>query len=73
MEPYIFFVFFPAIVLPTGEIKTLTHHVTECPSKEIVEQMHVPKLNRGEIVDWAAACSPVTVLLDVPTAEKIGT
>ena len=49
MEPYIFFVFFSAIVLPTGEIKTLTHHVTECPSKEIVEQMHVPKLNRGEI------------------------
>jgi hypothetical protein len=47
--------------------------VTECPSEEIVVQMHVPKLNKGEIVDWAAACSPVTVLLDVPTAEKIGT
>ena len=73
MEPYIFFVFFSAIVLPTGEVKTLTQHVTECPSEEIVEQMHVPKLNKGEIVDWAAACKPITLLLDVPTAEKIGT
>ena len=73
MEPYIFFVFFSAIVLPDGEIKTLTQHVTKCPSEEIVEEMHVPKLNRGEIVDWAAACSPVTLLLDTPTAEKIGT
>jgi hypothetical protein len=47
--------------------------VTECPSEEIVKQMHVPKLNKGEIVDWAAVCKPVTLLLDVPTAEKIGT
>lgn len=73
MEPYIFFVFFSAIVLPTGEIKTLSHHVTECPSQEIVAEMHVPKLNRGEIVDWAASCRPITLLLEVPTAEKIGT
>jgi hypothetical protein len=49
MEPYIFFVFFSAIVLPTGEVKTLSQHVTECPSEEIVKQMHVPKLNRGEL------------------------
>ena len=73
MEPYIFFVFFSAIVLPDGEIKTLTYNVSECPSQEVVAEMHVPKLLEGEIVDWAAACRPVTLLLEVPTAEKIGT
>ena len=69
MEPYIFFVFFSAIIMPDGEIKTLTQHVSKCPSEQTVMQMHVPRVDKGEILDWAAACHPISVFLEVPKEE----
>ncbi len=52
MELYTFFVFFSVIVMPDGELKTLSRNVVECPSMEPVLKMHMPKMDSGEIVDW---------------------
>lgn len=70
MDPHVFLIFFSVIVLPDGEVKTLSKNVVECPSEEVVLEMHVPKVQRGEIVDWAAACKPITVLLESPTKNS---
>ena len=70
MEPHVFLIFFSVIVLPDGEIKTLSENVVRCPSEEVVLEMHVPKVQSGEIVDWAAACKPITVLLETPTEDS---
>ena len=56
MELHTFFIFFSVIMTPEGTIKSFVQHVKICPSEEQVLEMHVPKLNRGEIVDWAATC-----------------
>jgi len=55
--------------MPDGEIKTLTQHVSKCPSEQTVMQMHVPRVDKGEILDWAAACHPISVFLEVPKQE----
>ena len=55
--------------MPDGEIKTLTQHVSKCPSEQTVMQMHVPRVDKGEILDWAAACHPISVFLEVPKEE----
>jgi len=52
MDFYTFFVFFSVIVMPDGEIKSYTQHMTECPTWEVVQQMHEPKVESGEIIDW---------------------
>ena len=44
MELYTFFVFLSVIVMPDGELKTLSRNVVECPSMETVLEMHKPKL-----------------------------
>jgi len=56
MEFYTFFVFFSVIVTPDGEIKSFTKHVSECPTWEVVKELHVPRINDGEIIDWGATC-----------------
>ena len=64
MEFYTFFVFFSVIVTPEGEIKTFAKNVIECPSAEIVMELHKPRLDRGEIIDWSAACLTTKLPLD---------
>lgn len=64
MEFYIFFVFFSVIVTPEGEIKTFSKNVTECPTQEVVLELHKPRLDRGEIIDWAATCLETKLPLD---------
>ena len=64
MDFYTFFVFFSVIVTPEGEIKTFSKNVTECPSTEIVLELHKPRLDRGEIIDWAATCLHTKLPLD---------
>jgi hypothetical protein len=66
MELYTFFVFFSVIVMPDGEIKSFAKHVSECPTLEIVQQMHVPKIDSGEIVDWSATCLTTQLPLKIP-------
>ena len=56
MDFYTFFVFFSVIVTPDGEIKSFTKHVSECPTWEVVKELHVPRLDKGEIIDWGATC-----------------
>jgi len=66
MELYTFFVFLSVIVMPDGEIKSFTKHVAECPTWEVVQQMHVPKVSSGEIVDWSATCLTTKLPLKIP-------
>jgi len=66
MELYTFFVFFSVIVMPDGELKTLSRNVVECPSMETVLKMHKPKMDSGEIVDWSATCLTTELPLTVP-------
>jgi len=56
MEFYTFFVFFSVIVTPDGEIKSFARHVEQCPTWEVVKQLHEPKVASGEIIDWGATC-----------------
>ncbi len=67
MELYTFFIFFSVVITPDGEIKSYTRHVTSCPSEEQVLKMHVPKLDRGEIIDWAATCLNTELPLESPS------
>ena len=69
MDFYTFFVFFSVIVMPDGEIKSYTKHVIECPTWEAVQQMHVPKVDSGEIVDWGATCLETKLPLKAPPSE----
>ena len=64
MDFYTFFVFFSVIVTPEGEIKTFSKNVTECPTREIVLELHKPRLDKGEIIDWAATCLETKLPLD---------
>ena len=74
MDFYTFFVFFSVIVLPNGEIKSYTKHVVECPTWEVVQQMHVPKVDAGEIIDWGATClEPKLPLKMPPSADAVPT
>ena len=66
MELYTFFVFFSVIVMPDGELKTLSRNVVECPSMETVLKMHKPKMDSGEIVDWSATCLTTQLPLKIP-------
>ena len=66
MELYTFFVFFSVIVMPDGELKTLSRNVVECPSMETVLKMHKPKMDSGEIVDWSATCLTTELTLTIP-------
>ena len=67
MELYTFFVFFSVIVMPDGEIKSFAQHVDECPTWETVLEMHKPKVDSGEIVDWGATCLEPKLPLVMPT------
>ena len=72
MDFYTFFVFFSVIVMPDGEIKSYTKHVIECPTWEAVQQMHVPKVDSGEIIDWGATClEPKLPLKMPPSADAV--
>jgi len=66
MELYTFFVFLSVIVMPDGELKTLSRNVVECPAMETVLEMHKPKMDSGEIVDWAATCLTTELPLTIP-------
>jgi len=66
MELYTFFVFLSVIVMPDGELKTLSRNVVECPSMETVLEMHQPKMDSGEIVDWSATCLTTELPLTIP-------
>ncbi len=66
MELYTFFVFLSVIVMPDGELKTLSRNVVECPSTETVLEMHKLKMDSGEIVDWSATCLKTELPLTVP-------
>ena len=52
--------------MPDGELKSFSKHVSECPSMETVQQMHIPKMNSGEIVDWSATCLTTQLPLKIP-------
>ena len=69
MELYTFFVFFSVIVMPDGELKTFARNVVECPSMETVLEMHKPKMDSGEIVDWGATCLEPKLPLEMPPSE----
>jgi hypothetical protein len=70
MELYTFFVFLSVIVMPDGELKTLSRNVVECPAMETVLEMHKPKMDSGEIVDWAATCLTTELPLTIPKGLK---
>ena len=70
MDFYTFFVFFSVIVMPDGEIKSFTKHVVECPTWEAVLEMHKPKVDSGEIVDWGATCLEPNLPLTMPTPSE---
>ena len=70
MELYTFFVFFSVIVMPDGEIKSLSKHVIECPAMETVLEMHKTKMDSGEIVDWSATCLTTQLPLNIPQGLK---
>ena len=69
MDFYTFFVFFSVIVMPDGEIKSFTKHVVECPTWETVLEMHKPKVDAGEIIDWGATCLEPKLPLKMPPSE----
>tara|TARA_E500000305_G_scaffold29751_2_gene22717 strand:+ start:163 stop:435 length:273 start_codon:yes stop_codon:yes gene_type:complete len=69
MEFYTFFVFFSVIVTPDGEIKSFSKHVQECPTWEIVQELHEPKIEAGEIIDWGATCLETKLPLKAPPSE----
>ena len=69
MDFYTFFVFFSVIVMPDGEIKSFTKHVVECPTWEVVLEMHKPKVDSGEILDWGATCLEPKLPLKAPPSK----
>jgi len=70
MELYTFFVFFSVIVTPDGEIKSFAKHVDECPTWETVVELHKPKVDSGEIVDWSATCLEPKLPLEMPSSPS---
>ena len=79
MIPITFYVFLSVIVMPDGAVKSYTENVVECPTEETVLRMHVPRLESGEIKDWAASCGPMTLMfselpkMPEPPAEELST
>ena len=69
MDFYTFFVFFSVIVTPDGEIKSFSKHVESCPTWEIVQELHEPKVDTGEIIDWGATCLETKLPLKAPPSE----
>ncbi len=69
MEFYTFFVFFSVIVTPEGQIKSFSKHVESCPTWEIVQELHEPKVDTGEILDWGATCLETKIPLKAPPSE----
>ncbi len=69
MIPVTFYVFLSVIILPDGEVKSYTEHVVKCPTEELVLQMHVPRMESGEIKDWSASCGPIVLMFNAPTEE----
>jgi len=69
MDFYTFFVFFSVIVTPDGEIKSFSKHVEQCPTWEIVKELHEPKIEAGEIIDWGATCLETKLPLKGPPTE----
>ncbi len=70
MDFYTFFVFFSVIVTPDGEIKSFAKHVDECPTWEAVVELHKPKIDSGEIVDWSATCLEPKLPLTMPAPSE---
>ena len=70
MELYTFFVFLSVIVMPDGELKSYARNVIECPTLEVVREMHRPRMATGEIVDWAATCLTTELPLSIPQGLK---
>ena len=66
MIPITFYVFLSVIVMPDGAVKSYAENVVKCPTEETVLRMHVPRLESGEIKDWAASCGPMTLMLNEP-------
>jgi len=56
--------------MPDGEIKSFAQHVNECPTWETVLEMHKPKVDSGEIVDWGATCLEPNLPLTMPTPSE---
>ena len=71
MDFYTFFVFFSVIVTPDGEIKSFSKHVTECPTWEVVKELHEPKVDKGEIIDWGATCLETKLPLKKPPEDAV--
>ena len=69
MDFYTFFVFFSVIVTPEGQIKSFSKHVESCPTWEIVKELHEPKIEAGEIIDWGATCLETKLPLKAPPSE----
>ena len=69
MDFYTFFVFFSVIVTPDGEIKSFSKHVESCPTWEIVQELHEPKVDTGEILDCGATCLETKIPLKAPPSE----
>ena len=69
MDFYTFFVFFSVIVMPDGEIRSFSKHVESCPTWDVVQQLHEPKVDAGEIVDWGATCLETKLPLNAPPSE----
>ena len=66
MIPITFYVFLSVIVMPDDTLKSYTENVIECPTEEVVIRMHQPRLDSGEIKDWAASCGPMTLMFNEP-------
>ncbi len=66
MIPITFYIFLSVIVMPDGTFKSYTENVIECPTEEAVVAMHRPRLEKGEIKDWAASCGPMTLMFNEP-------
>lgn len=67
MELHVILVYLSVIVMPDGELKALTRVVDECPPDAVVQQMHKPLMDSGEIVFWSARCTGVKMELKMPT------
>ena len=52
------------------ELKSYARNVVECPTLEVVREMHRPRMASGEIVDWAATCLTTELPLSIPEGLK---
>ena len=55
--------------MPDGEIRSFSKHVESCPTWDVVQQLHEPKVDAGEIVDWGATCLETKLPLNAPPSE----